>query len=69
MTIFVRHGHPRVDPEVDSSEWSLDTDAVVAVAKLAALLPTSLPILSSDERKARETAMVIGAATTDPRLG
>ena len=55
MTIFVRHGQPRVDPDVDSSEWSLDADALVAVAKLAALLPTGLPILASDERKARET--------------
>jgi hypothetical protein len=69
VTIFVRHGKPQVEPSVDSSEWHLEADALVAVSKLASMLP-SMPIVSSEERKARETAMLFGGSvTTDARLG
>ena len=37
MPIFVRHGQPHVNPDVDSSEWNLDGDAVVAVLSMTGL--------------------------------
>jgi broad specificity phosphatase PhoE len=63
---LVRHAMTVVEPTVPSHEWRLSEEGRVAAAALE--LP-SLPVLSSSERKARDTAALAGwEATADDRL-
>jgi broad specificity phosphatase PhoE len=65
--IFVRHGRSLSDDDVPTQEWPLDPDGHVDIAKLAQRVP-SLPIVSSDMRRAIETAEFFGVPTVDARL-
>lgn len=60
---LVRHGPPRIDPDAPPHEWSLDDGAREAVLALAesGVLPRDARWLCSDEPKAVETAVLLGA--------
>ena len=63
---LVRHALTAIEPSVPSAEWKLADGARAAAAALE--LPP-LPVLTSDEPKAVETAVAAGwTATVDPRL-
>jgi broad specificity phosphatase PhoE len=63
---LVRHAMTVVQPSVPSHEWRLSEDGRAAAAALE--LP-QLPVLSSTERKALDTAELAGwRATPDDRL-
>ena len=63
---LVRHAMVVVDPEIPSSEWLLSDEGRAAAAALR--LP-DLPVRTSNEPKAVETAVAAGwTATVDPRL-
>lgn len=56
---LVRHGRPVVDPDSPAREWKLDPGGVEVIEALRNALPASAreaAWLSSDERKALETA-------------
>lgn len=61
LIILVRHAMPEVVPGVASKLWGLGNSGREDCVLLAHALPASVAALwSSDERKARETAEVIG---------
>jgi 2,3-bisphosphoglycerate-dependent phosphoglycerate mutase len=62
--IFVRHSTPAIDPATPSTDWPLNVAGIEAAKRLASQLGSFNPIrlLSSPERKARETAEILGAA-------
>jgi broad specificity phosphatase PhoE len=63
---LVRHAMTVIDPSVPSAEWALSEDGRAAAARLQ--LPV-LPVRTSSEPKAVETAVAAGwTATVDPRL-
>lgn len=63
---LVRHAMTVVDPSTPSAEWRLSADGRRAAAALE--LP-ALPVLTSSEQKAIDTALLAGwDATADDRL-
>ena len=60
--ILVRHSTPAIDPSVPSTDWRLSSAGIDAARRLAIQLEPFKPIrlLSSPERKARETAEIMG---------
>ena len=60
--ILVRHSTPAIDPSVPSTDWPLNAAGIDAARRLAFQLAPFKPIrlLSSPERKARETAEIMG---------
>ena len=62
---LVRHGFPALDPTRPASEWGLDPRGIEGVEAMRdrGVLPPRACWVSSPERKARETALLL---TTDP---
>lgn len=62
--ILVRHAQPEVDPGVAAVDWTLSasgrSQATMLAARIRPLMPDA--IFTSPERKARETAEILGAA-------
>lgn len=60
--ILVRHSTPVIDPAIPSTDWALSPAGIEAAERLAVHLEPFGParLLSSPERKARETAQAIG---------
>jgi broad specificity phosphatase PhoE len=56
--ILIKHAKPVVTPDLPPEEWSLGDEGRAQAAALAARLKTYAPavVVSSEERKARETA-------------
>lgn len=66
--ILVRHAEPEVDPTLAAAEWPLTSRGEFAVRRLATVLSGLEPgwIVSSPERKARETAALIAESLEIP---
>lgn len=62
VLVLIRHSLPEIDPSRPAREWSLSPEGVRRVRQLAACLgPYQLDVLiSSEERKAIQTAAIIG---------
>lgn len=60
--ILVRHGRPKIDPDMPPTTWPLCPEGREAVEKLAAALDDFRPtgLVSSPEPKALETAQILG---------
>lgn len=61
--LLARHSQPVVDPELPSANWPLSTPGRRRALALAASLARQRPtrVVTSPERKARETAEIVGA--------
>jgi broad specificity phosphatase PhoE len=69
--VLVRHASPVVARDVPARRWELDEPGAAAARALRGVLPACAFALTSDERKARETAMLAmpGASlTVDARV-
>lgn len=66
--ILVRHAEPEVSPTLGAAEWPLTSRGEFAVRRLATVLSGLQPgwIVSSPERKARETAALIAESLEIP---
>jgi len=66
--ILVRHAQTNIEPEVNSTQWTLSDDGRQAAARLAssAIFEGSDAIYSSLQPKAIETAEIIGQALRMP---
>lgn len=64
--ILVRHSTPAIDPMTPSTNWRLNSAGVDAARRLASQIVSFNPVclLSSPERKARETAEIIGESSS-----
>jgi len=68
--ILVRHAMPMATPDVAPEDWPLASEGREAALRLRDNLPPGAYVVSSPERKARETAFGDSAtARTDGRLG
>jgi broad specificity phosphatase PhoE len=59
---LIRHSLPEVDPAVEPSRWGLGDEGRRRAGLLAARLPSIRALFSSEERRALETATIVGAA-------
>lgn len=73
--VLVRHAEPDIDPQVAAADWGLTARGVQASRRLAVVLSGLNPgwIVTSPERKARETAALLAESLeipveTDERL-
>jgi 2,3-bisphosphoglycerate-dependent phosphoglycerate mutase len=66
--ILVRHAEPEVNPSLAAAEWSLTSRGEFAVRRLATVLSGFHPgwIVTSPERKARETAALLAESLEIP---
>lgn len=66
--LLVRHAEPHIDIERPAAEWALTPRGVASAQRLAAVLMASAPtrIVASPERKAVETARILGGALAIP---
>jgi 2,3-bisphosphoglycerate-dependent phosphoglycerate mutase len=66
--ILVRHAEPEVNPAQAAAEWPLTTRGALAVRRLATVLSGLEPtwIITSPERKARETAALLAESLEIP---
>lgn len=66
--ILVRHAEPEIDPSLDAAAWPLTSRGEVAARRLATVLSGLQPgwIITSPERKARETAALIAESLEIP---
>ncbi len=63
VVVLIKHSMPTIDPDVPPAEWSLSQDGINRCEALAAHLEKFLPamLVSSPEKKAIETAELVGA--------
>lgn len=66
--ILVRHAEPHISPDLDAAAWPLTSRGEIAVRHLATVLSDLKPdwIVTSPERKARETAALIAESLEIP---
>jgi len=68
--ILVRHAMPAATADVMPEDWPLSAEGAESALRLRASLPSGSYVVSSPERKARETAFGdASTARTDGRLG
>lgn len=67
---LLRHAMPATDPAVSLSQWSLSAHGRAAAIELSGRAPAGARLLSSEERKAIETARLVGGRDPecDPRF-
>jgi len=67
--ILVRHAMPLATPDVVAEDWPLSGEGAESASRVRESLPSGADVVSSPERKARETAFGdVSAARTDVRL-
>lgn len=66
--VLVRHAEPDVDPQLAAAEWALTPRGVKAARRMAVALSGLNPgwIVTSPERKARETAALLAESLEIP---
>lgn len=66
--ILVRHAEPEISPRLEAAAWPLTSRGEIAVRRLATILSGLEPgwIVSSPERKARETAALLAESLEIP---
>lgn len=66
--VLIRHSSPNVDPAIPSTAWGLTDEGKLQASELAKALSRWKPaaIVTSPERKAHETAVLIAASRAIP---
>jgi len=68
LCTFITHPEVIIDPSVPIEEWGLSTEGGERARLLPALFPSVCRVISSAERKARDTAEVFKHAAFDVEL-